>query len=403
MKLMTSLLKQEGLMVLESEELTVPVEETPADQIDTDAVAAEIVSDIDAGADDVEEAEQTEEAVVELESLVQSLESALANGGITAREGKYAQMAGNLLVKQIGLESATVLSTEQFGGIGSRYDSTKLVMESFGDKVKAGYDKVVEWVKKMIAKMKDLWVKVKNFARGIGAKCEKLEARVEALDSETSVVSGFTDDSLPLIAQYVFHEGDKGFGKLPERAQALGYAAGQIYGKYVKDSIKELELEASSALYRPVVPQVGSGQEDKMPGAVSFEETGNGSGVYKFVVKAVAKPTAVVGTLLSKSDLKNVLKNVALSNNAMVSHESNWEALEKAVAKFESTIKAQSDEKDKVGDVGFKHFMAQANGVYAVTSEFTKYNVLVMKNMLKYVELVLDNWGGKKAAAPAQA
>lgn len=135
-----------------------------------------------------------------------------------------------------------------------------------------------------------------------------------------------------------------------------------------------------------------------MPGNVTINETAAGSGVYKFAVTG-AKVGKLTGHMLSKSEMFSIVENVKKSCAFMQAHEKDWSALEKALKSFEEKAKQNTTESKD----GISSMLSMVGGVKTFVSDYTKYNVLVMKNLLKYVELVLDNWGGKKAAAQAQA
>jgi prophage DNA circulation protein len=115
-----------------------PIEDTPIEEvIESSDVEADPVEE---GVDEIEEAaEETEEAVDQietseevveaLESIYASMESAMADGGLTAREAGFANAAIAAQLKRLRVASPIKMSTESFVSLEDRKANTELSME----------------------------------------------------------------------------------------------------------------------------------------------------------------------------------------------------------------------------------------------------------------------------------
>jgi hypothetical protein len=405
-ELLNSLLKSKGFVTLESQEVAVDPEQVPADQIDVDAVHAEIVTEVQTVEVTDTATEETEvEATATLESLVMVMESALPAGGLTAREAQLAQMSFATAVKQLKLAPVAHLSTEHFGGITTRYQSTQVSLESVKEKLSQAYAKVIEWLKKLVTKMKDIWIKVKQFCRGCVVRIDAAMKKVEALDAEKSLVGSFTDKSLGLYIKYLGQKGEKSFVHLKASTGALKAVSEKVYNEYMPkmvealgkfDAAPDLDGDSEEAMLKHLA------NVSNLPGHARFtlvgEEDENTGNALKFVVEVTADAKDPVGTMLSKSEMKAILEDCKAVLTAINGHEKNWLGIENAVKKFETEW---SKVEGPAGGHNTAEVQARARAIGRDTitlgKDFSVYAINVTSYAVKYVNLVLANWGGKRA------
>ena len=146
----------ESVEVVEDENVVIadmPMEDPVADSIDEmnnehdDAVEIENVTD---------DVTQVAEG---LESILVSMESTLASGGMNAQAAQFAQLAITATGGRYGIGANTVPSVESFGGKSAQLQQTRVAIESLKDRIKKVWEYIKEAVEKMIAKIKDFYLR----------------------------------------------------------------------------------------------------------------------------------------------------------------------------------------------------------------------------------------------------
>lgn len=152
--------------------------ERPEDSVETQLVDVER-----GGAEDLVEAidgDQLEGDIDQLVSHAENVEAALEDGGMDERAARATEIAVEDICGRWNIKRAKV-GTENYASGSSRMSATRLGLESIIDSAKEGIRQLIEWVKRRIAALKDVWRKYVNVGKSIKARAEKLRKRVGKL------------------------------------------------------------------------------------------------------------------------------------------------------------------------------------------------------------------------------
>ena len=115
-----------------------------------------------------------------LESVVESLEAALEQGGLDATSAQFAHHAVGAYTERLGIESADLLpGLESFGGDSGRQSATTVSLESVGETLKKIWNAIKAAVEKAIKAVTDFFAKIFG---GVS----KIEGRIDALKKEVA-------------------------------------------------------------------------------------------------------------------------------------------------------------------------------------------------------------------------
>lgn len=158
-----------------------PVEPvTNPDTLEADiADANEAEAEVQTNSDAVAELDEVAEG---LEAIALSLESAIAEGGLTPQAAQFANMAFESYATRLGEEVST-LSLESFGGSTSRVKATTVTLES----VREVLNKVWEAIKNIVMKVRDAII---GFFKSMFDGVTKLKERAEKVKAQAEGISG---------------------------------------------------------------------------------------------------------------------------------------------------------------------------------------------------------------------
>ncbi len=180
--------------VVPGEEVAAEPVEAGADSLEADLV--EVNNDIVNVQQDEEIVDDAAEVTDETEELATTLESIATTGGLDRNGAKVLALYAKSLNKRIG-EAAThgMLATESFGGTGDKVATTKLAAESFADKAKELWGKIVEMFRSAVAAVVNVWNRIFDGATKLKARAEKLAKLAQDNKGEKGAES-FEDQKL---------------------------------------------------------------------------------------------------------------------------------------------------------------------------------------------------------------
>ena len=170
---------------------------------DADAEVSEATTDVD----------QTEDSIEQLEEIQVALESAAANGGLTRESAVFANLA---LRAAVGKKAARVImpampSFESYSGGASSRRATTLSVEIVGESLR-------KFWQALVAKIKQLWNKLRGWWKKMTDAAPKIKARAEALAKKSADVSGSAEErTLNLSLSNQLHIA----GRTPQPANAV--------------------------------------------------------------------------------------------------------------------------------------------------------------------------------------
>lgn len=154
------------------------VAETTPVEAGADSVEAELV-EVNAEVVDLTQAEaETEDAAEvqqEMEVVTESLRDIAKNGGLDRNGARILNLYAASLNRRIGAPANhKILSVESFGGTSGRAETTVLAAESFADKAKELWGKIVEMFKSALNSVIALWNRIFDGATKLKARGEKV-------------------------------------------------------------------------------------------------------------------------------------------------------------------------------------------------------------------------------------
>jgi hypothetical protein len=170
-------------------------EATPAEGGDIPVVNPEAEETVDSEVMEVTEAEgevkeqeeavdQLEEAAATLESIYQSVQASLENGGLSAESAVYLNHAVSATLRSVGVDRQVLPSLESFGGATGKLQATKVSLEGIGDWLKTLWQAIKNAVLKAIAWVKDLFAKIFGGLDKIEDRAKKLKEEANKMKSE---------------------------------------------------------------------------------------------------------------------------------------------------------------------------------------------------------------------------
>lgn len=146
---------------------------------DADAEVTEVNTDV----------EQTEETIENLEDIAVAMESAAANGGLSREAAVFANLA---LKAAVGPKAARVImpampSFESYSGGSASRRATTLSVEIVGESLR-------KFWAALVAKIKQLWNKLRGWWKKMTDAAPKIKARAEALAKKSADVTGQAEE-----------------------------------------------------------------------------------------------------------------------------------------------------------------------------------------------------------------
>ena len=160
-------------------------ETVEAEELAVDEASDEVAEEIEA-TDDLEQAEET------LESIYAVLKDAKDSGrGISQESARFMTIAIEgirIRGKRLSVDALGVPSLEAFGRSSRAEDNTNVSLEGVGDAIKAVWEWIKTQIKKLVAKIKNWYLKVL-------AAAPRLKKRAEAIKKKADGTSGSTDET----------------------------------------------------------------------------------------------------------------------------------------------------------------------------------------------------------------
>lgn len=202
---------------------------------DADAEVTEVNTDV----------EQTEETIENLEDIAVAMESAAANGGLSREAAVFANLA---LKAAVGPKAARVImpampSFESYSGGSASRRATTLSVEIVGESLR-------KFWAALVAKIKQLWNKLRGWWKKMTDAAPKIKARAEALAKKSADISGTAEErTIDLALALQLHIN----GRTPQPSDAIGQvkdmvkASSVFLGNETKGSMEKIATNFSKA------------------------------------------------------------------------------------------------------------------------------------------------------------
>lgn len=205
---------------------------------DADAEVTEVNTDV----------EQTEETIENLEDIAVAMESAAANGGLSREAAVFANLA---LKAAVGPKAARVImpampSFESYSGGSASRRATTLSVEIVGESLR-------KFWAALVAKIKQLWNKLRGWWKKMTDAAPKIKARAEALAKKSADISGTAEErTIELALSSQLHIA----GRTPqpatavEQVKALAKASEGFIGSQSKGQMEKISNDFGKAVQK---------------------------------------------------------------------------------------------------------------------------------------------------------
>ena len=233
-------------------------ETVEAEELAVDEASDEVTEEIEA-TEDLEQAEET------LESIYAVLKDAKDSGrGISQESARFMSIAIDgirIRGQRLGVDAVGVPSFESFGRSSRQQSNTELSLEGVGDTLKAIWEWIKTQIKKLVAKIKNWYLKVLDAA-------PRLKKRAEAIKKKADGTSGSTDESTVEISVHrQLHINKK--AESPENSKKALTTAAEIIKQALSktDTLTKAVDEAIDALVTDDANKIKAALDEAIVGA----------------------------------------------------------------------------------------------------------------------------------------
>ena len=331
-----------------------PIEDTPIEEvIESSDVEADPVEE---GVDEIEEAaEETEEAVDQietseevveaLESIYTSMESAMADGGLTAREAGFANAAIAAQLKRLRVASPIKMSTESFVSLEDRKANTELSMEGLKEVGKKVVDAIRAALKAIREAAKNFWIKITDTGGRLQKRAQEMIKALDAKEGDIKHAKSMEHKAFKVI-QWL--SGGVKRADWPKQALSIVKATHAVLN-WSKTIRAGLEAMAEGKL--PNLPELNESAFADLPCGAKLVKTGADTFSYKLEVTKTREGATESYDLPNKAALKTLLGQVAEAAGQLSQFRKDWQqteaAIEGALKKLESKAGDKPNETQK--------------------------------------------------------
>lgn len=225
--------------------------EAPQESVETQLVEVErgnqeeVVEAIDG--------DQLETDVDQLVDHADNVEASLDEGGMDPVAARATEIAVEDICNRWNFKRKTV-GVENYASGSNRVAATRLGLESIIDAAKQGIAAIIEWIKRRVAQVKEIWRKYVNAGKSIKSRAEKLRARVAKLtgapDKDEKVEGS-------KVWQLVSGQGDKlAFAKARGLKAADANSLVEAFGSAIDVSVNDTTKMMESAINETNAPRM---------------------------------------------------------------------------------------------------------------------------------------------------
>lgn len=408
---------------------------------DTEATMVAGIDSMEAACLDVEEAYQEvvtveqdltdlEDIEAGLESVTESLEAALEQGGLDATAAQFAHHAVGAYTERLGLEAADLLpGLESFGGDSGRQSATTVSLESVAQTLKNIWNAIKAAVEKAIKAVTDFFAKIfggvakieqridalEKEVNGLGKKERKDKAKVKVGSANTLQLGGKVDAKALAdgMSNLVDTNSEIFDGFLGSAADAYKIKAAEI--TKLKDKDDEAAAEAARKAILDgagkVVKSTEKSQKKILPGdktitAVVKTDGEEGAGTVSLDSAKGARAFSGSNEIdaLTEAQMKGILADAKKAVAAIKGSKDKIEAVKKARKDAMDAAKKVVDDSDR-GRVGKVWTKGKAQWALRSTqrdlirpaTQLASHNFSVLRSVLAVVESSTKQYTEKKA------
>ena len=163
-----------GLENISEEQVDVTTLEKPEESLEHQLVEVEGLDQ--SIADLTEDGDQLADDTAQVQDISDAVEGAAEQGGMDETAAKVVDVAVEAIATRWGIRR-NKLGLENFNG-ARKAQGTRVAMEELGEMAKDLWTKFVAWVKEIIGKLKDFWLKYMNAGKALRTRADKLSDRL---------------------------------------------------------------------------------------------------------------------------------------------------------------------------------------------------------------------------------
>ena len=375
-----------------------PIEDTPIEEvIESSDVEADPVEE---GVDEIEEAaEETEEAVDQietseevveaLESIYASMESAMADGGLTAREAGFANAAIAAQLKRLRVASPIKMSTESFVSLEDRKANTELSMETLKEVGKKVVDAIRAALKAVREAAKNFWIKITDTGGRLQKRALELIKVLDGKEGEIKHLNAATAGA-NVIKGIQWLSGGIKRADWPKQALGIVKATHAVlnWSKTIRTG-----LEAMAEGKNPNLPELNESAFADLPCGAKLVKTGADTFSYKLEVTKTSEGATNSYDLPNKATLKTLLGQVAEAAGQLSQFRKDWQqteaAIEGALKKLESKAGDKPNETQK--EIQSK-FQKAARAALSLPQTWGSFAFRCMNAYVGIAAVLVKNW-----------
>ena len=376
-----------------------PIEDTPIEEvIESSDVEADPVEE---GVDEIEEAaEETEEAVDQietseevveaLESIYASMESAMADGGLTAREASFANAAIAAQLKRLRVASPIKMSTESFVSLEDRKANTELSMEGLKEVGKKVVDAIRAALKAVREAAKNFWIKVTDTGGRLQKRALEMIKALDAKEGDIGKLTFATGSIKGAVKAAQWLSGGVKRADWPKQALSIVKATHAVLN-WSKTIRTGLEVMAEGKV--PNLPELNESAFADLPCGAKLVKTGADTFSYKLEVTKTREGASDQFDLPNKAALKTLLSQVAEAAGQLSQFRKDWQqteaAIESALKKLESKAGDKPNETQK--EIQSK-FQKAARAALSLPQTWGSFAFRCMSAYLSIAANIIKHW-----------
>lgn len=163
-----------GLENISEEQVDVATLEKPEETLEHQLVEVEGLDQ--SIADLTEDGDQLADDTAQVQDISDAVEGAAEQGGMDETAAKVVDVAVEAIATRWGIRR-NKLGLENFNG-ARKAQGTRVAMEELGEMAKDLWAKFIAWVKEIINKLKDFWLKYMNAGKALRTRADKLSDRL---------------------------------------------------------------------------------------------------------------------------------------------------------------------------------------------------------------------------------
>ena len=376
-----------------------PIEDTPIEEViessDVEADPVEEgVEEIEEAAEETEEAvdqiETSEEVVEALESIYASMESAMTDGGLTAREAGFANAAIAAQLKRLRVASPIKLSSESFLSVEDRKTNTELSMETLKEVGKKVVDAIRAALKAVREAAKNFWIKITDTGGRLQKRALELIKVLDGKEGDVSKLTFATDSVKGAVKAVQWLSGGVKRVDWPKQALSIVKATHAVLN-WSKTIRTGLEVMAEGKV--PNLPELNESAFADLPCGAKLVKTGADTFSYKLEVTKTGEGATDRYDLPNKAALKTLLSQVAEASGQLSQFRKDWQqteaAIEGALKKLES--KGGDKPNDTQKEIQSK-FQKAARAALSLPQTWGSFAFRCMNAYVGIAAVLVKNW-----------